>query len=576
LDYIFFMKKEWKKFEPDPVVIEEIQKKLGCHRITATVMANRNIDSPEKVRQFFDLSLKNLRPPFDMCDMDAAVERIVESIENNERILIFGDYDVDGITATTLLIEFLEQTGADVSYYIPHRTEEGYDIQVSHIYSVALPGEIDLIITVDCGSTRHDAVKAAKENDIDVIITDHHTIMDPPPALAVVNPKRADCCTGLGNLAGVGVAFALIISLRKHLRDKGFWRGRSEPNLKNLCDLVALGTVADMVPLVDDNRILSKAGLEVINSGRRPGISALLKASKVESGQAEGDDIAFRLAPRLNAAGRLGHAKTAVELLRTQDSQNADTIAENLNDLNAKRQQTEKSIFNYILEYIKRRPDLIDQKAWILFHSDWHEGVLGIVASKLVEQFIRPVILLSSRSSIAKGSGRSIPGIDLHSLLYACRHHLEKFGGHPMAAGLQIQTDRIEAFRKDFLSEIGRISRSEHFCKTLPIDCSVRFDQIRPELLDELEQLGPFGEGNPEPLFMSEEILISSYRFVGGSHLRLTLRQVGAKNGLAVNAMRFNTKRKKVPEGFDRIAFRLRWNRWNGRKTPQMIIEEIS
>ena len=264
----------------------------------------------------------------------------------NEKILIFGDYDVDGITATVILLNFLRYAGADVSYYIPHRVTEGYSIQPGHISRYARPHKIDLIITADCGSGSHQAVAAAKRSGIDMIITDHHTITENiPPALAVINPKRPDCPAGLQNLAGVGVAFFLLICLRTHLREKGFWQERSEPNLKNYCDLVALGTVADMVPLIEENRILCKTGLKLIHAGRRPGLAALLEASAIHNDFLNADDIAFRLAPRLNAAGRMDHAARAVELLTAKDMDIAGKTAHTLNLLNQKRRQIEQGIF---------------------------------------------------------------------------------------------------------------------------------------------------------------------------------------------------------------------------------------
>ncbi|MBU4420608.1 MAG: DHH family phosphoesterase, partial [Proteobacteria bacterium] len=328
------MKKDWQILQPDISSVRKISKALKCNPIIASILVNRNIVSVEDAFDFLNPSFNNMRSPFSIKGMHTSVRRIFSAIINNEKILIFGDYDADGITATAVLLEFFSYIGANVYYYIPHRTKEGYGLQKNHIIDYALPKGISLIITVDCGSNSYDAVKSAKHNGIDVIITDHHRITDRPPhAFAVVNPKRIDCTSGLDNLAGVGVAFYLLICLRKHLRDNGFWHKLAEPNLKNLCDLVALGTIADMVPLVDENRILVNAGLKKIYTGERNGMKALIEECKLKGPLTDTDDIAFKLVPRLNAPGRIDHAKSAVELLTTKRLDIARQIAQTLNKL---------------------------------------------------------------------------------------------------------------------------------------------------------------------------------------------------------------------------------------------------
>ena len=568
------MKTEWKILEPDREAVEKVSQIMNCTRVTAAVLVNRNIVSESDILGFTDFSLGRIRPPFAIRDMDTAVRRIAAAISDHEKILIFGDYDADGVTATAVLLEFLQYAGADVSYYIPHRTREGYDIQTDHIFGYALPGQTDLIITVDCGSSRHEAVQAARDSGIDIVITDHHTIDSIPPAVAVVNPKRPDCTAGFSHLAGVGVIFTLLICLRRHLREKGFWKKRKEPNLKSLCDLVALGTIADMVPLLWENRIFSKAGLEMIRSGSRPGIQALAKVSGINESCADADDIAFRLAPRVNAAGRLNHAGMAVELLTTRNVQRAQELAQALDHLNRKRQDTEKRITDHILDYLGSHPDKLKKNAIVLSHSQWHEGVIGIVAAKLVNRFFRPVLLISAKNGMGKGSGRSIPGINLYDGLLRCAGHLEKFGGHPMAAGFQIREDRIADFRKDFDAAIGNMSISGKVSRQISIDSELPFDEISDRLIDELESLQPFGEGNPEPLFMARDVHVSSSRIIGGCHRRMTMHQSPDQNAPRIQAMCFHTDPGQQADHFGRIAFRVRWNRWNGKKTAQIIVEE--
>jgi len=568
------MKTEWKILEPDPQAVEKVSRIMNCTQVTAAVLVNRKIVSASDIRRFTDFSLSSIRPPFAIRDMDTAVCRIAAAISDHEKILIFGDYDADGVTSTALLLEFLQYAGADVSYYIPHRTKEGYDIQVDHIFRYALPAQTDLIITVDCGSSRHEAVKAAKNSGIDIIITDHHTIDGIPPAVAVVNPKRADCTAGFSHLAGVGVVFTLLICLRKHLREKGFWKKIREPNLKNFCDLVALGTIADMVPLLCENRILSKVGMEIIRAGTRPGIRALISVSGINGACADTDDIGFRLAPRVNAAGRLNHASMAVELLTTQNPVRAEELAQALDHLNRQRQDTEKRMTGHILKHLEDHPEKLEKSTLVLSDPRWHEGVLGIVAANLVNRFFRPVILISAKNGMGKGSGRSIPGINLYEGLLSCAGHLEKFGGHPMAAGFQIREDRIAGFQADFDTAIGNMSRSADISRQITIDCELPFDQISDRLIDELESLRPFGEGNPEPIFMAQDVQVSSSRIIGGCHRRMVVHQSPEPNATRMQAMCFHTNPGQQPDRFDRIAYRLRWNRWNGKKTAQIIVEE--
>jgi single-stranded-DNA-specific exonuclease len=571
------MNKHWHTLQPDPAVVRELSQKLNCHPITATVLVNRNIETQSDASHFLQVSLNNLRPPSSLKDTDTAVERIYDAITGKQKILLFGDYDVDGITATVVLLNFLRHAGADVTYYIPHRISEGYSIQPRHISQYARPNQFDLIITADCGSSSHQTVAAANKSGIDMIITDHHNIgEDIPPALAVINPKRRDCQAGLQNLAGVGVAFFLLISLRAYLREKGFWRRRPEPNLKSYCDLVALGTVADMVPLVDENRILCKTGLGLINTGQRPGLTALTQASGIRNGILDAEDIAFRLAPRLNAAGRMDHAARAVELLTTQDAGYAAAAAQTLNQLNQKRQQLEKGTLAEIEEHLATNASLLQQRSLVLSQEGWHAGLLGIVASRIMERYYRPVILIAVEEGIGKGSARSIPGINLYEALAECRHYLDSFGGHSMAAGLKIRQENIDDFKNAFEKSILNRSGSEDLIQTLKVDAELDFVTISDALIDELESLMPYGTGNPEPLFVSSNVRVVSSKIVGQRHRRMVLRQSSRPNTPLFQAIHFNVDDRSAKEkSFAKVAFKLRWNRWNGKKTVQMVIEDL-
>jgi single-stranded-DNA-specific exonuclease len=570
------MEKNWQILHPDTDAVDRLTQGLKCHPVTAAVLVNRDILTATQARKFLAGSLNNLPAPFAIKDMDAAVHRIADAIAGNEKILLFGDYDVDGITATVILLNFLRHAGADVSYYIPHRIAEGYSIQPRHISRYAAPNSIDLIITADCGSGSHRAVEAANRAGIDIIITDHHSIAENlPPALAVVNPRRHDCPAGLGNLAGVGVAFFLLICLRKHLRDNGFWQERPEPNLKNYCDLVALGTIADMVPLIEENRVLCKTGLQLLAADRRPGLAALMKASAVDSNFADAEDIAFRLAPRLNAAGRMDHAARAVELLSSNDADAAAKSAQTLNLLNQRRQQLEKKTLADIERTFEINPSLLRRHSLVLADSQWHAGLIGIVATRIVEKFHRPTVLIATGNDLGTGSARSVPALNLYEALAACSSYLESFGGHAMAAGLKIHEKNIDAFQQQFENVVQQTCRPEDFTLRLRIDRDLDFDVISTDLINELETLTPFGVGNPEPLFRAGNVTVVSSQIVGHHHRRMMLRQSWAPNAPVLSAIHFNVEdtalRKK---DFAHIVFKLRCNRWNNRKTAQIVVAD--
>jgi single-stranded-DNA-specific exonuclease len=575
---VAIMKKDWQILQPDTQTVKNLCNTLKCHPVTATLLVNRKIDTAKNALNFLNPSLKNLRSPFSIKDMDTAVCRIHQAIKNSEKILIFGDYDVDGITSTSILFEFLQNAGANVQYYIPHRIIEGYSLQVIHILDFAIPNKIDLIITVDCGSGSHDAVDEALHAGIDVIITDHHIIPEKiPKAYAVVNPKRHDCDAGFDHLAGVGVVFVLLICLRKYLREMNLWQDRPEPYLRDLCDLVALGTLADSVPLIDENRIFTSAGINVIKTeNHRPGITALLKLCHIASAFINSDDIIFKLVPRLNAAGRMKHGKLSVELLTTQSLNNAVLMADSLNDFNMLRRNTEQEIINDIFAYLNETPDELKNKSLVLFDDDWHEGVLGIVASRLADHFFRPAVILSTKNGIGKGSARSIPGFDLYKGLSACSDDLIHFGGHSMAAGLKLELTNLERFKTHFDDTVTKWVRPETFKPKVSIDCELALDDISDRLINEMESLAPFGSGNPEPLFITKNVEVVSSKIVGKKHRSLLVKQSPQKIPKIFNAIHFNAiTDSPLKDYFEQIAFRLRWNRWNGQKKAQIVIEEI-
>jgi len=568
------MKLTWKIRQSDQDTVSDLTRQMGLHPLTARLLNNRSIFNPEEAERFLRPSLKDLPSPTLLKDIDVAGARIVAALESKEEILIFGDYDVDGITATSLLYRFLKKAGARISYYIPNRITEGYGLKPQHITSCALDRKAKLIITVDCGSTSHEAIRKARQHNIDVIVTDHHELPDKlPDALAVINPKRNESVADLGYLAGVGVAFYLIIRLRMQLRETGYWRDKEEPNLKKVCDLVALGTVADVVPMVNANRILTRAGLNELKTSGNGGIRMLMELCGIDKRHMDAADIAFKLAPRLNAAGRLAHADAAMALLTADNPQDAAKHAGHLHTLNLKRRKMEQEILEEIDARLSRHP-LNAKTSIILLHGrNWHVGLLGIVASRLVSRFARPVIILTLEGDIAKGSARSIPGIDLAGLLSACTQHLVSHGGHAMAAGLQLQADKIEVFRDAIEQCVEKSMGKGLVAPSLAIDSKLDFREISRSFIDEMEFLKPFGEKNPEPLFAAENVRVTQSKILSGGHRRMILKQV---EGRSFQAIHFNPDPDLVSlDFFRKIAYRLQINRWNRKENIQLMIEDV-
>jgi single-stranded-DNA-specific exonuclease len=569
------MEKQWQILDPDPRTVRTLSDQLACHPLLARLLAIRGIRTKDQAHQFLNPSFAHLTPPLEMAGMAAAVERIGHALSAHETMIVFGDYDADGITATALLVEFLRKCHARVGYYIPHRMTDGYGMGVDFIDNRAKPAGIDLIITVDCGSGSGEAIAVAHEAGIHTIVTDHHPIDRPPEeAVAVINPSRSDCPAGLSHLAGVGVAFYLVIALRAHLRKTGFWQNRPEPNLKQLCDLVALGTVADMAPLIRENRTLTAAGLDQINRGIRPGIAALMQMSATPEQPADAETIAFRLAPRLNAAGRLVHARMACELLLAKESRKANRLAGALCRLNSRRQSMENDLLASILERFARIPTDLDRSVLVVSGNRWHEGILGIVAARLTRQFNRPAVVVSTRNGMAKGSARSVEGVDLPVALNDCADLLDRFGGHALAAGLSLPAANIDDFKSRLEKAVDRMTAGGDPAPPLCIDARLPLDEISPQLMKNIERLGPFGQGNPYPLFMDTDVRVRDWQTIGKRHRRLVL-QSAAGNGVSHPAVQFDVAADSptAMDRFEKIAYRQRWNYWKGNKKLQIVIE---
>ncbi|MCX5909610.1 MAG: single-stranded-DNA-specific exonuclease RecJ [Deltaproteobacteria bacterium] len=516
--------KEWQ-IPPSTITGEtSLFHELGVSPLTGRLLANRGIMNLEEARQFLSPTLSHLPDPVLMKDMDKAVARVLQAIIRKEKITLFGDYDVDGTTAVALLYLFLQRAGAAVDFYIPNRIREGYGIRLEAIKKIYDSGT-RLLITLDCGVSNFAEVSWAGEKGLDVIITDHHEVPDRlPPALAVVNPKRTGCPYPFKSLAGVGVAFNLVIALRSALRRQDHWKNGDEPNLKKYLDLVALGTVSDVVPLIGVNRVMAKFGLAELTHSTRPGILALKEVANLTGMPIDTQAVNFRLAPRMNAAGRLEDAQEVVRLLISEDGEEARKIATHLDQLNSLRQRIEEKMLGEARELIATASPEEMKKSIVLASPQWHVGVLGIVASRLSEEYHKPTILIALMDSLGKGSGRSSNAFSLYSGLKACQTWLETFGGHEQAAGILIRRERIADFAQAFDEIVGRKMNAEAMIPKLPIDAMATLDQMDDSFMADLEALSPFGTENPEPILGMENVTVLESRLVGRGHLKLRIQ----------------------------------------------------
>lgn len=564
--------KKWSFRDADPDLCTKLSEELNISQIVAQVLINRGIDTSEKARLFLSARLQDLHSPFLMKGMDQAVDRILSAIKNNEKICIYGDFDVDGITATAVMLLFLREVNMDVFYYIPRRLEEGYGLNVNAVKSIKKRGA-SLLITVDCGISDVNAVEYAHNNSIDVIVTDHHEMPDnSSEAYATLNPKQPDCDFPFKGLAGVGVAFNLIIGLRKKLRELGFWQKGQEPNLKDYLDLVALGTIADIVPMVDENRIFAKNGLKVIAKGRRPGIKALKDISGIPDGEVDAAMVAFRLAPRMNASGRLSDAKDVVELLISNTYDDARKLAEKIDAKNTERQKIGRRILAEAKSKIGPAEAL--DGPLVLFDKAWHQGVVGICASRLSDEFFTPTVLLAinEETGEARGSARSISGFDIYSAIKKCEKELQAFGGHKAAAGLTLKIDKIDSFKQKFTEIVKEELAKNDFVPIVEIDAEVSLNMLTCRVLQEIENLAPFGPANPEPVFSSLDIGSYSSMTVGNGHLKLKIKESGKFfDAIGFNmASRYCLKDEKI-----RLAFVPQIHAYNGDRSIQLNLRDI-
>lgn len=496
-----------------------ISEQFGIPMICAALLDVRGINTPEAVNEFISDEIR-FDNPFEIKDMDKAVLRITQAVENGEKICIYGDYDADGVTATAILFQYLETVGADVKFYIPSRAAEGYGLNAEAVESLAKEG-VELLITVDNGVSAYDEIELSNSLGMDVVVTDHHTVPERiPNAVAVVNPHRPDCKSKFKELSGVGVVFKLIMAMEGEYAD-------TEMLVEEYADIAAIGTIGDVVSLTGENRVIVKHGIRSINDSDRIGILALLKASGCADKELTATDLSFSIVPRINAGGRLGLSSKSVELLMTSDEEYALNLASNLSEDNSQRQKIEQDILKDIDAKIRENPDIVRYPIIIIEGENWHQGVIGIIAAKIKGLFGKACIIISNEGEISRASGRSIEGFALNEAIFACSRYLEHFGGHAMAVGFSIKTENIEAFKNalyDYYDSLDTL-----FLPTVNIDCKLNPALLNLELVDSLSVLEPFGAGNPSPLFGLYNMKITDVKALSnGKHQRLTVTRGGA------------------------------------------------
>jgi single-stranded-DNA-specific exonuclease len=557
-------KKVWHTFPHRPEAVAELSARHGLPRLVARILLNRGLSGAEDILAFLDPTLERLTSPFGLADLDAACARLGRAVRQGEAVAVYGDYDADGLTATCLLVQFLGELGLSCVPHIPDRLREGYGLRLESLKELAPRAR--LLVTVDCGVSDLREVAWANEAGLEVIVTDHHELPpELPPALAVVNPKRGGQDYPFGELAGVGVALLLALGLRAELRDQGWFRDREEPNLKAYLDLVALGTAADVVPVTGENRILVSQGLKVMEESRRPGLIALKEVAGLEGKPITFRNLVFHLAPRLNAAGRLGQARGALELLLATELNQARVQAGVLNRLNRERQALEEDVLRQAAEMI-RRQGWSKRPVLVLAQEGWHPGVLGIVAARLAEAYHRPTALVSLADGVGRGSARSIEGFHLFKGIHTCREYLSRYGGHAAAAGFELPAGNVAAFtellEQAFWEQVGETPPRP----TLKVDAEVALPDLDEDFYQHLERLRPFGPGNPEPVFTCDGAQCLTSRVVGDRHLKVQL----AQRDCVREAIAFDAAPHHPLSGPLEVAFSARFSYFQGRLLPEL------
>ncbi len=565
--------KEWRiKKTADKDKINELSKILNIDKTLANLLLQRGIDNFDKAKKFFRANLNDLYDPFLMKDMDIAVERINKAIKNNEKVLIYGDYDVDGTTSVAIMFTFLKDYLPNIDFYIPDRYNEGYGISYKSI-EYADTNKFNLVIALDCGIKAIEKINLANKKQIDYIICDHHNPGNEiPKAIAVLDPKRKDCNYPFKDLSGAGVGFKLLQAL-------SIKNNYNKNKLFELLDLVTISIASDIVPIVDENRILASYGLKIINTNPRQGIKSIIKTSGLSKKNIIISDIVFKIGPRINAAGRIKDAKDSVNVLISDNVNDAEKFANIINEHNKNRQDLDKDITKQALDLINNNLELQNRKTTILYNESWSKGVIGIVASRLMEHYYRPTIIFTKSNNILTGSARSVQGFDLYDALDKCSHLFVSFGGHKYAAGVSIKPEDFDEFNDTFEKVVSETITNDNLIQKIDVDSVIDFDEITPSFFNILKQLCPFGPENMTPVFVSRNVTDNGYsKLVGAdkTHLKLSIFQKSNNkimDGIAFGMGKYLDDIKKN-NNFD-ICFNIEENNFMNRKTLQLMVRDI-
>lgn len=563
------MQMRWSKSEKsDPKIVQNLAKDLGVDTVVAQLLVQRGVTTYQEAHQFFRPSLSDLHDPYLMKDMDKAVERIEKAVTQGEKIMVFGDYDVDGTTSVALMSSYLKSFYPNIATYIPDRYDEGYGISYKGI-DFADDNDISLIIALDCGIKSIDHIAYANSKNIDFIICDHHRPgAEIPKAVAVLDPKREDCDYPYDELCGCGVGFKLIQALAQN-------RGETIDDLIPYLDLVATAIAADIVPMTGENRILAKFGLEVINRNPRPGIKALM--GSIKKNVVTITDVVFIVAPRINAAGRIKHGIHAVELLSEYDIDQAQLFAAEIEKYNTERKSLDKQITIEALDQILSNQEQ-ERFSTVVYQENWHKGVIGIVASRLTEKYYRPTIVFTKSGDKLAASARSVKHFDVYNALEACAEHLEQFGGHMYAAGMTMQEEKFDDFKNAFEAEVKNTIHPDLLIQEIPIDCEINFRDITPKFLRILKQFEPFGPDNMNPIFCASNIIDTGYAKTIGAdseHLKAFVKQNGS-DGFGVIGFNLGTKLGRIQNRkIFEAAFCIDENEFKGEVTVQLRLSDI-
>lgn len=567
------MNNRWAiKEKVDDKIIEEFYKELKINKILLELLVQRGINSYESAKNFFRPSLDNLHDPFLMKDMDIAVERLESAIANGEKILIYGDYDVDGTTSVALVYRFLHKFYSNIDFYIPDRYTEGYGISTKGVEYAHSSG-VKLIISLDCGIKAVNRVRDAKNVGIDFIVCDHHTPgKELPVAVACLDPKRTDCPYPDKNLSGCGVGFKFMQAFVQN-------RNISEDSLFNYLDLVAVSVASDIVPIIGENRILTYYGLKKLNENPSTGLQSIIEISNLKDKEVFISDIVFKLGPRINAAGRIESGMNAVDLLISIDENLASNIGEKIDGLNETRKELDRITTKEAIEMIEKSAEKQQQNSTILFDPNWHKGVIGIVASRLIDSYYRPTIILTQSGDLITGSARSVEGFDIYKAIESCSDLLENFGGHIYAAGLTMKSENLDAFTERFEKYVSENITEEQKQPQIEVDIELLLKDINDKFFDILKQFAPFGPENMRPVFVTRRVRdYGTSRLVGKDKSHLRLEVIEDESGAIIRGVGFNLEKHypliKSGEAFD-ICYTLDENTFNNKTTIQIMVKDI-